>query len=143
MSYELLKTLHLVAMVSWFAGLFYLPRLFVYHTQVGLDEPKANARYQKQERLLLNAIMTPAAVVTLACGFGLWYVVGYGREAGWLHAKTTLVFFLVVYHVYCWQFAQDFARGQNQKSERYFRVFNEVPTLILLGVVVLVVYRPF
>ena len=142
MSYELLKTLHIIAMVSWFAGLFYIPRLFVYHTMEA-DDPRGNERFKIMERRLYKAIMVPAMIVTLICGGLLWWKLGYGRESGWLHAKMTLVFFLVVYHFYCGFFVHDFARDQNKKSEKFFRVFNEVPTLILIAIVSLTIFRPF
>ncbi len=142
MSYELLKTLHLISLISWFAGLFYLPRLFVYHT-MAVSEPAGNERFKVMERKLYRAIMTPAMISTLLFGFLLWEKIGYGREAGWLHAKLTLVFFLVVYQLYCGYFISDFAKDQNKKSETFFRIWNEVPTLLLIAITVLVIYKPF
>lgn len=141
MSYELLKVIHLISLISWFAGLFYLPRLFVYHSSA--TDEAGNARFKIMERKLYRAIMTPAMIFTIASGSSLWYIMGHGSGPGWLHAKVTLVFFLVIFHFACGFFIQDFAADQNERPEKFFRFFNEVPTLILVGVLVLVIYRPF
>ncbi len=132
------KALHIIFVVSWFAGLFYLPRLFVNHAMV--SEAAVADRLGLMERKLYR-FMTPLGV--LAIVFGLWLWLGYGFGGGWLHAKTTLVLVLVGYHVYCGRLLRDFAAGRNRKSHVWFRVFNEIPVLVLFVVVFLVVLKPF
>lgn len=138
-----LKALHVIAVVCWFAGLFYLPRLFIYH--LDCPDEASRQRFEVMERRLYRAIMTPAAVVTVLAGLGLlagyaWDL--YGR-AGWLHAKLTLVALLVVYHWLCGRHRLALRDGRNTHSARYFRVFNEIPTLILIAVVCLTIVKPF
>ncbi len=136
----LVKTLHLVFMVSWFAGLFYLPRLFVYHAQTTDDV--GNARFKVMERRLYNGIMTPAAVLTV--GFGSWLWLGYGIAGGWLHAKLALVAILVAFHVYLGKLVRDFAADRNAHGDRFYRWINEIPALpILVLATWLVVAKPF
>ncbi len=138
-----LKALHLIAMVCWFAGLFYLPRLFVYH--VDCHDADGRARFEIMERRLYRGIMTPAAWVTVLAGVGL--LVGYAWDmysrAGWLHAKLTLVALLVVYHWLCGRYRIALRDGRNRHSARFFRFFNELPTLILIAVVCLTIVKPF
>ncbi len=137
------KALHIVFMVTWFAGLFYLPRLFVYHA-MATDAP-SRARFQIMEYKLFWYIMTPGALVT--CLLGFWLLWGYAWAAyggsGWLHAKLALVGLLVAYHLACGRQMQLFAAEQNRRSHIWLRYFNEVPTLMLVGIVVLVVVKPF
>lgn len=133
------KSLHIVFVVTWFAALFYLPRLFVYHTQA--SDPISIDRFKVMERRLLRGIMTPSAVLTLV--FGLWLWLGFGFSGGWLTAKLVLVLLLLAYHVACAKFVVDFREDRNQRSERWFRVFNEVPAVLLIAIVVLVVVKPF
>lgn len=136
----LVKTLHLVFMVSWFAGLFYLPRLFVYHAQTTDDV--GNARFKVMERRLYNGIMTPAAVLTV--GFGSWLWLGYGIAGGWLHAKLALVAILIAFHVYLGKLVRDFAADRNAHGDRFYRWINEIPALpILVLATWLVVAKPF
>jgi putative membrane protein len=133
------KTLHIVFMVTWFAGLFYLPRLFVYHA---MSEDRASLeRFKVMERKLYWGIMTPGAVLTLV--FGAWLWLGWGFSGGWLHAKLVLVAVLVAYHVWCGKLLVDFRREQNVHSHVWFRWFNEFPVLALIGAVALVVVKPF
>lgn len=133
------KTLHIVFMVTWFAGLFYLPRLFVYHA---MSEDRVSLeRFKVMERKLYWGIMTPGAVLTLV--FGVWLWLGWGFAGGWLHAKLVLVAALVVYHVWCGKLMMDFRRERNARSHVWFRWFNEVPVLLLIGTVALVVLKPF
>lgn len=134
------KSLHLWMVVSWFAGLFYLPRIFV---NLAMVEPGSVA---ERDRLLLMAgklyrFMTPLG--TLAVGLGLWLWLGFGFSGGWLHAKTTLVLVLVAYHLYCGRLLRDFQAGGNRHSHVWYRWFNELPVLILLAVIFLVVLKPF
>ncbi|MCC7041690.1 MAG: CopD family protein [Burkholderiales bacterium] len=136
----LVKTLHLVFMVSWFAGLFYLPRLFVYHAQTTDDV--GNARFKVMERRLYNGIMTPAAVLTVV--FGSWLWLGYGIAGGWLHAKLALVAILIAFHVYLGKLVRDFAADRNAHGDRFYRWINEIPALpILVLATWLVVAKPF
>jgi len=133
------KTLHIVFMVTWFAGLFYLPRLFVYHA---MSEDRASLeRFKVMERKLYWGIMTPGAVLTLV--FGTWLWLGWGFSGGWLHAKLVLVAVLVAYHVWCGKLLVDFRREQDVHSHVWFRWFNEFPVLALIGAVALVVVKPF
>jgi putative membrane protein len=134
------KALHLIFMVTWFAGLFYLPRLFVYHAMA--EDRASIERFKVMERKLLWGIMTPGAVLTIA--FGLWLWLGWFRGAsGWLHAKLFLVLLLVAYHVWCAVLVRDFAADRNRKTHRWYRWFNEVPAVVLVLVVLLVVLKPF
>lgn len=135
-----LKAFHIFFVISWFAGLFYLPRIFVNLAMV-LPENAA-----ERERLLLMAgklyrFMTPLGV--LAVILGLWLWLGFGYTGGWLHAKTTLVLVLVGYHGYCGHLLKTFASGQNTRTHVWFRFFNELPVLILLAVILLVTLKPF
>lgn len=134
------KTLHIWMVISWFAGLFYLPRIFVNLAMVPADS------VAERDRLLLMAgklfkFMTPLGV--LAVIFGLWLWFGYGFGGGWLHAKTALVAVLAGYHWHCGRVLQAFRDGSNQKSHVWFRFYNELPVVILLIVLFLVVLKPF
>ncbi|HEY8084584.1 MAG TPA: CopD family protein [Methylophilaceae bacterium] len=133
-----IKALHIVFVTSWFAGLFYLPRLFVNHAMV--DHPATRDRLELMERKLYR-FMTPLAL--LALGFGLWLWLGYGISGGWLHAKLLLVVGLIGYHLYCGKLIRDFAAQRNTHSHVWFRWFNEIPVIVLLLVVILVVVKPF
>ena len=133
-----LKALHLVFMVTWFAGLFYLPRLFVYHALS--QDPLSRERFQVMERKLFWGIMTPGAVLTIA--FGTWLWLGYGFSGGWLTAKLALVALLVAYHAWCGKLMLDFRAGRNTRSHVWFRWFNEFPVLVLVATVFLVVFKP-
>jgi putative membrane protein len=133
------KALHVIFMVTWFAGLFYLPRLFVYHAQA--TDPISIERFKIMERKLYFGIMTPGAVLTVLLGSWLW--LGYGIAGGWLHAKLALVAVLIAYHVYCGKLLGDFKRDRNRHGHMWYRWFNELPVLILFGVVILVVVKPF
>lgn len=131
------KSLHIIFVTSWFAGLFYLPRLFVNHAMV---EGDAAERLMLMERKLYR-FMTPLAV--LALGFGSWLWLGYGISGHWMHAKLTLVLVLIGYHFYCGKLLNDFALGQNAHGHVWYRWFNEIPVLVLAAAVVLVVVKPF
>ena len=138
----LLKSLHLIFMVTWFAGLFYLPRLFVYHSMssdaAGID------RFKTMERKLYFGIMTPGAVLTLA--FGAWLAVfnGWGMymEQTWFLAKLVLVLLLAGYHIYCGKLLRDFNHDRNTRSHVWYRWFNEVPVIFLIAIILLAVYKP-
>jgi len=133
------KALHIIFMVTWFAGLFYLPRLFVYHAMT--EDRVSHERFLVMERKLFWGIMTPGGVLTIV--FGLWLWLAWGFSGGWLHAKVALTALLVVYHVWCGRLMLDFRAGRNNKSHVWFRWFNEAPTVVLFAVVVLVVVKPF
>ena len=135
-----IKSLHLVFMVTWFAGLFYLPRLFVYHAMT--EDQAWRERFKLMERKLYWGIMTPGGVLTVV--FGLWLWLGWFRGAsGWFHAKIALVALLVGYHLWCWRLLRAFAAERNTRSHVWFRWFNEVPVVILFATVFLVVFKPF
>ena len=138
-----IKSLHIIFVTSWFAGLFYLPRLFVNHAML-LDTEKPDSiactRLQLMEQKLYR-FMLPLAL--LALGFGIWLWRGYGFSGGWMHAKLTLVAILVAYHFYCGKIIQDFSLNQNHRSHIWYRWFNELPVLVLSAVVILVVVKPF
>ena len=133
------KTLHIVFMVTWFAGLFYLPRLFVYHAMS--DDRASLERFKVMERKLYWGIMTPGAVLTLV--FGTWLWLGWGFAGGWPHAKLALVVVLIAYHVWCGKLMIDFRRDRNAHSHVWYRWFNEFPVLVLIATVALVVVKPF
>jgi putative membrane protein len=133
-----IKAFHIIFVVSWFAGLFYLPRIFV--NQAMATEPAEIARLKLMAHKLYRFI-TPIAV--LALGFGMWLWLGYGFSGGWLHAKLTLVLGLIVYHWYCGVLVKQFATDQNTRSHVFYRFFNEVPVLILIVVVILATVQPF
>jgi putative membrane protein len=132
------KALHLFFVISWFAGLFYLPRLFVYHADT--RDEAGHARFVTMERRLFM-MMSLGAIGTVV--FGLWLMLGWWWPAPlWLHAKLGLVALLVVYHMSCFKLMRDFRIGRNARSARFYRLFNEVPALLLLGVLSLVVLKP-
>jgi len=141
MLYLWLKALHIISMVCWFAGLFYLPRLFVYHSMS--EDAVSRERFCVMERKLYRGIMLPAMVATLIFGIGLVSIVTGYLSQGWLHAKLTLVFLLIGYHHVCGAQVKRFARGENGRSHVFYRWFNEIPVLILLAIVILVVVKPF
>ncbi len=138
-----LKTWHLITMVSWFAGLFYMPRLFVYHAMS--DDETSRERFKLMERKLYNGIMTPAMIVTLV--LGTWMLVDYAwavySQMGWLYVKLALITILVGYHLYCGKLMKTFAADQNPHSHVWYRWFNEIPVFFLIGIVILAVMKPF
>ena len=137
------KAFHIIFVTSWFAGLFYLPRLFVNHAMV-LDSAMNNTATLERLELMegkLYRFMLPLAV--LALGFGLWLWLGYGITGAWLHAKLILVAGLVVYHFYCGKLMRAFKAGNNTHHHVWYRWFNEVPVIALFAVVILVVVKPF
>ncbi len=132
------KTFHIVFVVTWFAGLFYLPRLFVYHAQA--DDDISLERFKIMERKLYFGISTPSAVLALATGLMLW--LHYGFTGTWLVYKLVLVIILVIYHIWCWKYLLDFKKDRNVKSHVFYRWFNEAPVVLLLVIVALVVLKP-
>ena len=134
-----IKALHVVFMVTWFAGLFYLPRLFVYHAMA--EDAAGRERFKVMERKLYYGIMAPGALFTIV--FGLWLWLGYGFAGAWLHAKLAVVVAIVVYHLYCGKLLADFKHDRSAKSHVWYRWFNEVPVIFLFAAVILVVVKPF
>ena len=139
----LLKAFHLISMVAWFAGLFYLPRLFVYHAST--TDTIGRDRFCTMERKLYRYIMNPAMLATILTGLALLH--GYAwamyKTSGWMHAKLTFVVLLIGYHHICGAHVKRFANNGPAKSERWYRVFNEIPTVLLIAIVLLVVLKPF
>jgi protoporphyrinogen IX oxidase len=131
------KSLHVIFMVTWFAGLFYLPRLFVYHAET--PDAAGNERFKIMERKLFWGIMTPGAVI--ATLFGLWLIAmnPQAYAAGWMHLKLLLVLLLIAYHVWCGLLVRDFRLDANRHTHQWYRWFNEIPVLMLVGIVVLVI----
>ena len=125
-------------MVTWFAGLFYLPRLFVYHAMS--NDAISLERFKVMERKLFYGIMTPGGLITLITGIWLWF--GWGFVGAWIHIKVALVFVLVIYHVWCGVILVQFKNDTNKKSHVWFRWFNEFPVVILVAIVFLVVLKP-
>lgn len=137
--YLYVKFLHIVAMVSWFAGLFYLPRLFVYHAMT--ENAVSKNQFKIMEHKLYWYIMTPAMILTIV--FGLIMAHSRPFDGLWLHIKIILVGTLVIYHIYSFKLMDDFAKDCNTKSHKWFRIFNEYPTFILLACVFLTIVKPF
>ena len=133
---------HVIFMVTWFAGLFYLPRLFVYHALS--DDAASIARFKIMERKLFWGITTPGGVVTVA--LGLWMLIPQWdvyAHAAWMHAKLALVAVLVIFHIFCGKLLLDFKHDRNRHNHVFYRWLNEFPVLILVAVVILVVVKPF
>lgn len=144
MAYLWVKTAHIVFVTSWFAGLFYLPRIFVNLAMVTPESPA------ERERLILMArklyrFMLPLAVLAIVTGLWMWlgYGVGKGPGNGWLHAKLLVVLILVAYHYGCGRLMRSFELGRNRRGHRWYRIFNELPVLLLVAAVSLVVVKPF
>jgi putative membrane protein len=134
-----IKSLHIIFVVAWFAGLFYLPRLYVYHAQA--TDSASNERFKVMERKLYRGIMTPC--MALALVFGTWLWLGYGIKGGWLHAKLALVAVLLAYHFWLGKLVRDFATDANRRSHVFYRWINELPLVLLAAIVILVVVKPF
>lgn len=138
--YEWVLVLHIVSVISWMAGLLYLPRLFVYHVDAPVGSDMSET-FKVMERRLLRAIMTPAMIASWI--FGLWLAVLIGAfSEGWFHAKLILLVFLTISHMAMARWRKDFELDANRKSAKFFRVANEVPTLLMIGIVIFVVVKP-
>jgi len=133
-----IKAFHIIFVTSWFAGLFYLPRIFVNHAMETNSEAIQRLSMMEQK---LYRFMLPLAVLALALGLWLW--IGYGITGKWMHPKLTLVAGLIVYHAYCGKSIRNFKAGANKRSHLWFRWFNELPVLALTAIVILVVVKPF
>ena len=141
MLYLWLKAFHIVAVIAWMAAMLYLPRLFVYHAAVPAGSPQSET-FKVMERRLLKAIMNPAMIATWALGLALAFIGGWW-SAGWLHGKLALVLALSGVHGMLVGQVRRFAEDRNARTQRYFRILNEVPTVLMIGIVILVVVKPF
>ena len=144
MAYLWLKTFHIVLITSWFAGLFYLPRIFVNLAMV----PEGAANAAERDRLLLMAnklfrFMTPLGVLAVLLGLVLWLGLGIGNGQGWVHAKSLLVLGLICFHISCRNRLEEFNRGEHRHSHVWYRWYNEIPVVLLVAIVILVVLKPF
>lgn len=137
------QALHIIFVVTWFAALFYLPRLFVYHAQT--EDAAGNERFKVMERKLYRGIMTPSMLLVVVSGIGLlsFYDLTTLKTMGWLHAKLTLVLILLAYHHVCGRYLKQFANDNNRRSHVFYRWFNELPVLVLIAIVMLAVVKPF
>ena len=137
-----IKAFHIIAVISWMAGLLYLPRLFVYHAESTKGSPQSET-FKIMERRLLKYITTPAMVVSWALGLYLAFSVIDWTADGWFYLKLVLVILLSVYHGALAKWTREFAEDRNTHSSRFYRVANEIPTLLMIGIVILAVVRPF
>jgi len=140
--YVWLEAFHIISVICWFAALFYLPRLFVYHAMA--EDEIGKERFKVMERKLYRGIATPAMIATIILGSAMvarsW---DYFSGAGWFHAKITLVLLLIIYHHLCLYFMKQFRADTNTRSHVFYRWFNEIPVIMLVGIVILVVVKPF
>ena len=136
------KALHLIFMVTWFAGLFYLPRLFVYHSMS--EDDTSIERFKIMERKLFYGIATPGAALTFLFGFLTLKSIGWNAYTGvyWLHIKLACILLLVIYHIYCGMLLRDFKYDRNKHSHVWYRWFNEIPVVFLFIIIIMVVIRP-
>ena len=140
--HEWLKAFHLISMVAWFAALFYLPRLFVYHSMA--EDKISIERFKTMESKLYRQIANPSMYFTIICGILMIYLAPkYYMAQYWLHAKIGIIVLLIGYHHVCYYYLRRFAEDANTKSDRYFRVFNEIPVLFLVAIIILAVMKPF
>lgn len=140
-AYLWVKALHIISVIAWMAGLLYLPRLYVYHCQAQVGSNQSET-LKIMERRLLRAIMNPAMIATW--GFGLWmYVSMEAWDYGWAHAKLALVVLLTVSHMFMAKWRRDFERDLNTRPETFFRIANEVPTVLMIIIVIIVIVKPF
>ncbi len=137
--YLAIKAFHIMAVIAWMAGLFYLPRLFVYHADAGSEELAGTFRIM--ERRLYRAIMWPAMIAAWAAGLALVYIIGLMH--GWLHVKLLMVVLMTAFHFLLGWHLSRFARGEEDKSSKYFRMINEIPTILMVVIVVMAVVKPF
>lgn len=134
------KSLHIIAVISWISGLLYLPRIFVYHSKVEVGS-EMDKTFQIMERRLLRFIMNPAMILVIILGLTLAYIMGF--DYVWLHIKLTLVAGLVIFHHLLSKWRKNFEKGENKHSEKFYRIINEVPTILVIGIVFLVIFKPF
>jgi putative membrane protein len=139
--YEWIKALHVIAVIAWMAGMLYLPRLFVYHCETEIGS-KQSETFKLMERRFLKAIINPAMIVTWLAGLYLAWA-GQWFSAGWLHGKLLLVVILTGVHGFFARCVKDFAADRNPGSQKFYRIINEIPTILMIGIVILVVVKPF
>ncbi|WP_109108406.1 protoporphyrinogen oxidase HemJ [Azospirillum sp. TSO35-2] len=142
MLYEWIKALHVISIIAWMAGLLYLPRLFVYHCQVAAGS-EASETFKVMERRLLRAIMDPAMTASYVFGITMIVLTPEWMKQGWLHAKLLFVLLLTVSHIMMGRWQRDFAQDRNTRPQRFYRIANEVPTLLMIGIVIFVIVKPF
>lgn len=140
-AYLWIQALHVITIIAWMAGLFYLPRLYVYHTQQAVGS-EASETFKVMERKLLRIIMNPAMILAIATGLYVMWVGGWVAD-GWMHAKLALVIVMIWFHMVLARWRRDFAEDRNTHSERFYRAVNEVPTVLMIGIVILVTVKPF
>jgi protoporphyrinogen IX oxidase len=140
-AYGLVKSAHILSVIAWMAGMLYLPRLFVYHADCGAGSPQSET-FKVMERRLLKGIINPAMTATWVFGLLLAWAGGFYAD-GWLHAKLALVLGLSAMHGYLSRCVKDFAADRNRRSSRFYRILNEVPTVMMIAIVLLVVLKPF
>jgi putative membrane protein len=142
MLYEWIKAFHIIGIIAWMAGMLYLPRLFVYHCAADAGSTQSET-FKVMERRLLRVIMNPAMIVTWALGLWLAWYGGWFAAGGWLHVKLVLVVLLSGLHGMMSRYVRDFAADRNRKSAKFYRIFNEIPTILLIAIVILGVVKPF
>ncbi|PWC52608.1 protoporphyrinogen oxidase HemJ [Azospirillum sp. TSO22-1] len=143
MTYLWVKALHVISIIAWMAGLLYLPRLFVYHTQAAPGS-EASETFKVMERRLLRAIMNPAMIAAWVFGVSMIAIdPTLFQQGGWLHAKLLFVLGLTATHMMMARWRKDFEADRNTRPQRFFRVWNEVPTLLMIGIVIFVIVKPF
>ena len=137
------KAFHLIAVIAWMAGLFYLPRLYVYHCDIPTGGPES-ARFMKMERLLLRAIMNPAMIATWVLGILLVLTPGaVSWTAGWWHLKLLAVLLMTAFHMHLAKARKEFAEEKRLRNQRYWRILNEVPTILMVVIVIMAIVKPF
>ena len=142
MLYDSLKALHLIAVIAWMAGMLYLPRLYVYHADAAIGSDKAET-FKVMERRLLRAIINPAMLASLLFGLGMMHLNPDLLHQPWFHAKLTLVIGMIVLHIFLARWRKQFAADRNTHPARFYRIINEVPTVLLIVIVILVIVKPF
>jgi len=140
--YEWIKVVHILAVISWMAGMLYLPRLYVYHTRVAVGS-EADKIFQEMERKLLRVIINPAMIITIIFGLMLAYIYGFVALGIWFHIKMTAVALLTAFHGLLARWRKNFIAGENKYSEKFFRIMNEVPTVLMIIAVIMVIVKPF
>ena len=144
-TYLFLKSIHLIAVISWMAGLLYLPRIFVYHSEAVRDNKSEDlmSTFKIMERRLFVYIMNPAMITSWILGFLLIYNIGLDNLSSlWFHLKLVFVIILTIYHVFLFQCLKKFAENENSHSPRFYRIINEIPTILLIAIIFIVVFKP-
>jgi len=144
-TYLLFKSIHLIAVISWMAGLLYLPRIFVYHSEAIQNNKSEDlmSTFKLMERRLFIYIMNPAMIVSWVFGFLLMYTIGFDNLSFfWLQLKLVFVIILTIYHFFLFQCLRKFTKNNNSYSSRFYRIINEIPTILLIGIIIIVVFKP-